>query len=401
MRLRDQLSEFEDAGSVDEPGAYAEDIDPGLTAGAGVSDMEAPPGPPPQELQSHTPAGQGFNPGDSTFDERQKNMTAQERADWASKRYAKSTPGEIPSTEPPPSDRARFEQAVFNQIGGDPFRIDVMKEVDDATRQDLPELFRSVFGGNVIWEDRFRLNKKQNAAWQEEVKRYRSHVKEQVEGKKKFQQESYKELMGRFDIDQKTKEAEERKKAERQQKWAESTGKIQEKQTKAAEALQKQDNTLRTAEMKLIQDMAKMVSEGIGGKPAPAMTEAFSALQNELAQVRQQREQIKLRVDPGYRQAKMQQQNMDQLDISRQEAAPATAEAAPEKTPVASKGKQKMEEGPGEIEKTKQLQIDVDKAKVLAKKPHPVKGIPVSASYNKTTGEVKVTFKDGTTEIRR
>jgi|GEM_PF-4083974 len=405
MRLRDQFDEGEGFDEdVEEPGEYAEEVDPNLTAEVGVSDMSALPEAPPQAAPPPpAPAGaDGFNPDDSTFDERQKNMTAQERADWASKRWGKTTPGEIKSEEPPPPDRTRFEQAVFQQIGGDPFVVDVMKEVDDATRQDLPELFRAVFGGNVIWEDRFRLNKKQNAAWQEEVKRYRAHVKEQIEGKVRHQKEAYKELMGRFDLDQKTKEALEKKKAEKDKAWAERTGKIQEKQGKAMEALQKQDNTLRTAEMRIIQDMARMAAEGVGGKPAPAMMEAFITLQNELAQVRQQREQIKMRTDPGYRQAKMQQQNMDQLDVSRQDVQPAEA-AAPAAEPAGDKATadNSAPGTPDEIAKTKKLQVDVDKARALAKKPHPEKGVPVKAQFNKTTGEVKVTFKDGTTEIRK
>jgi len=56
--------------------------------------------------------------------------------------------------------RQRFEQMVFTKIGGNPAKIDVMKEVSEANKA-LPKMFNEFFMGRVIWSDRGRLSKEQ------------------------------------------------------------------------------------------------------------------------------------------------------------------------------------------------------------------------------------------------
>lgn len=352
----------------------------------------------------------GFNPDTATFEERQKNMTPQERADWASKKFSgpvekdptgKAAPA--PGTAKPAegaglagdapaqlSPRQRFEQEVFKQIGGDPFQIDTMKIVDDATRKELPDLFRRFFKGQAIWEDRERLNKNQAAAWQDEVKKFRAFIKEQVEGDKSHKKEVYKELMSRFDLDMKERDAQEKVKAERAKKWAEETGKAVDRQAKTVDALKRQDNTLRTSELKIMQDMAKIIGEGIGGKPKPEFLATFTALDKELERIRAERDGIRLRLDPAYReerQAQMAERERGFKEQRQQTADTKEAERKESYSKPAAAG-----EAPA---------VDEAKIQELSTKPDPKKGVPVSAERNKKTGEVRVTFKDGSQEIRK
>ena len=96
------------------------------------------------------------------------------------------------------SRRDEFEKLVFKKIGENPFQIDVMAEVNKAN-EDLPDLFRHIFRGKVIWEDRGRLNKKQIDYWDDIVKQYRSDVYNQVTSDKAQKIEEHKWMMGQFD----------------------------------------------------------------------------------------------------------------------------------------------------------------------------------------------------------
>jgi hypothetical protein len=326
-----------------------------------------------------------FDPNNSTFEERQKYMTAQERADWASKKFsgpvekdptgkpAAAAAAAAPAAAESSADkRARFEQEVFKQIGGDPFGINTVALMDEATRNALPGLFQKVFAGRLVWEDRRRMTKKESEFWDEEVKRFRAHVKDQIEGEKSAKKEAYKEMMGRFDLDQKTREAESKQKAEREAKWREAQGKQVTAVTKAAEALQKQDNTLRSAEMKIMENMSKALE---GAASTPAKMEEYNALQAELTRVRSDRDQLRQRLDPGYKQQRLQEEADQKAKMQSAPRDPKATEQAP-KAPV------------------------IDEAAAREKiKAHPTKGYPVKSQYNELTGEIKVTYKDGTQEI--
>jgi hypothetical protein len=96
------------------------------------------------------------------------------------------------------SNRDKFSEHVFQTIGGNPFDIDLGEELAKAD-QELPELFEYVFRGQAIWQDRHLLNNQQRAYWEDAVKAYHAHVKEQVESKKQTMTDRYNQMMNMFD----------------------------------------------------------------------------------------------------------------------------------------------------------------------------------------------------------
>jgi len=94
--------------------------------------------------------------------------------------------------------RQRFEKMVFTKIGGNPAKIDVMKEVSKSNKV-LPQMFAEYFMGRVIWEDRGRLSKEQADEWEDVTKRWRAHVYNMVTSKKNTMIDEHKWMMDTFD----------------------------------------------------------------------------------------------------------------------------------------------------------------------------------------------------------
>ncbi len=96
------------------------------------------------------------------------------------------------------ADRERFEQHVFEQIGGNPFMLDPWEETQKAD-QELPKIFEKVFQGQIAWEDRANMDKDQKKFWNQMVNQYHAFVKSNVVARKQQMMDEYNWMMGNFD----------------------------------------------------------------------------------------------------------------------------------------------------------------------------------------------------------
>lgn len=95
-------------------------------------------------------------------------------------------------------NRAGFSDTVINQLGINPFTIDVQAEVNKAD-SNLPKLFHHVFNGRVTWNDRSLLTSKERQYWNNVVKQYHAEVQAKVASKKKSLIDRYNYMMNTFD----------------------------------------------------------------------------------------------------------------------------------------------------------------------------------------------------------
>lgn len=115
--------------------------------------------------------------------------------------------GMTPLRERPPDDykapdfskRDLFEKNVFETIGGNPYEINVVQELENSINAEMPQLFEEFFRGQVIWEDQDKLNSDQQEAWDEALKRYRAEKKEMIMGEKDAMHDRYTQMMNMFD----------------------------------------------------------------------------------------------------------------------------------------------------------------------------------------------------------
>lgn len=113
-------------------------------------------------------------------------------------------------TAPDFSRREEFEHMVFQRIGGNPFDIDPMEAVTAANKA-LPQLFRHVFQGKVLWQDRGKLSSRQQKLWQEVSNQFRADEYEKASRGKKVAVDKYNWLMTKFDNYKKEYEAAEKR----------------------------------------------------------------------------------------------------------------------------------------------------------------------------------------------
>jgi hypothetical protein len=123
----------------------------------------------------------------------------------------KPTPPRLPGSlegfvSPDYSDRAGFEKTVIQSFGENPFDIDPMVEVKKSDTE-LPDLFNHVFRGQIIWGDRFNLDTKEKAHWENTIKKFHSDVYNVSVSKKKLLTDKLNKFMNNFDNDKKTYEA--------------------------------------------------------------------------------------------------------------------------------------------------------------------------------------------------
>lgn len=104
------------------------------------------------------------------------------------------------------SRRDLFEQAIFKQLGGNPFEIDPRKEAQVVDAK-LPELFDHIFRGSVTWSDRHLLDKDQRNYWNQTVKQFHADAYNEAASRKKQGIDMYKFMTGKFDREAKAEEA--------------------------------------------------------------------------------------------------------------------------------------------------------------------------------------------------
>lgn len=96
------------------------------------------------------------------------------------------------------SRRDDFEQSVFNQIGGNPFKMNP-NDVEKQVLGDLPRLFQYVFGGRLSWSQRGRMTPDQRKYWEDSVAQYRQEQQSKFTLKQQHLQQQHKWMMERFD----------------------------------------------------------------------------------------------------------------------------------------------------------------------------------------------------------
>ncbi len=96
--------------------------------------------------------------------------------------------------------REEFVRNAFESLGGNPFAIDPVQEVERQSA-DLRPLFQHVFSRRIYWGDRDKLEPEDKKFWDATVKAYRSLIYNEVVSKRETQIATYNNLMSRFDND--------------------------------------------------------------------------------------------------------------------------------------------------------------------------------------------------------
>jgi hypothetical protein len=329
---------------------------------------------------------------------------ARQEAEVTKARYGGSS---IQDTAPPPyaepktaggvgvkplHDRGRFEGEVYKELGGNPFEINVVKQMNDISARDLPRLFSSVFKGQAVWEDRNKLNKKQADFWQAQVQGYRAHVKESLEAERKTKIDVYNHMMKTFDNDTKEQEAAEKRVGEREKEWA-----TQRKDASKESLTEQKDTQKRLTEMqKDKRDILKRQSEIIKnntdlttGQLAKEAEAEFMELANQLKMINGESEKILMATSPEHRAKRAKESVPDRgLVPSHGGVVPGAGDSAP------GKPQQGTEQPAGSPAKSPaaapQAKATAESAKY---KPHP-KGKPAEVRRHKN-GKLIGKFEDG------
>jgi hypothetical protein len=309
----------------------------------------------------------------------------------------KGQPGqaEIPGQPGQPQyDRRRFESVVFQNMGGNPFEIDVVLEVDKLTAESLPQLFNQVFKGQAIWEDRGRLSKKQQAFWQDELKRYRAHVKDRVTSDRKTKIDYYNFMMKNFDNESKEHEA----RIKRQQAQSKGT-------TADAKDMRKRMDDLQKTKRDILKRQGEIMQKATqaGASEVPEEFEAeFLELAEQLKFINQEAHNILMKTDQNYRLKK----TLPNETVASHSNAPKAADLVapkPADQPKVVTGKlpsQPPESSKADTPSSRIPKVEPKKPKETVEgqefkyKPHP-KGKPVAVRRDERTGRLVGKMEDG------
>lgn len=113
--------------------------------------------------------------------------------------YGDKPPTDWQAPDYSPQGRTKFEQIVFNRLGGNPFIRNWEGDLDREVNAQLPNVFASVFGNQIRWQDRDKMSRKQQAHWQNQVNKLRAHIGADLDAQKRQAEWMYKSMMGEFD----------------------------------------------------------------------------------------------------------------------------------------------------------------------------------------------------------
>lgn len=306
-------------------------------------------------------------------------------------------PGQ-PAQGPGRFDRRRFEGFIFNEMGGNPFEIDVVREVDKKTAESLPKLFNQVFKGNAIWEDRGRLSKKQQDFWQNEVKRFRSHLKDRVTSDRKTKVDYYNFMMKNFDNEAKETEA----RAKRQAAQAEKEGKGT---TTSVKDMRKRLDDIQRTKRDILKRQGEIMQKATmsGATEVPEEFEAeFMELADQLKYINNEAHQILMKTDSEYRikktpLAQAHSKKPTAADLVAPKPKPSGEPAKPEtvKGKLPDQPAQPTSEPSSRIPKVEPKKPAGSAPGPAPKyKPHP-KGTPVAVRRDDRTGKLMGQMQDG------
>lgn len=95
-------------------------------------------------------------------------------------------------------DRQKYSKFVVDKMGFDPYSLDSTKEIEKA-QEALPDVFEAAFGGQVLWNDKDKLNKAEKEHWNAVHRAFNVHVRDSVKEKAKRGKEEYKSRMKVFE----------------------------------------------------------------------------------------------------------------------------------------------------------------------------------------------------------
>ncbi len=285
---------------------------------------------------------------------------AQDQADVTKARYGGTAIQDKPSAaapyekpegdlaaQPRRFDRGAFEKIVYSKLGGNPFEIDPVAEINRATVNDLPQLFERVFQGEAIWEDRNRLSPKQQAFWQDEVRRYRAHVKESVDSERRNKIEMYKIMMSNFDAEHKSAEAAEKRVLEREKAWMGRAEKAEAASDKSAGRLTKLDQEERSI-LKRGAEILKDV-DPLSKELKPEQVAEYRTIMEQLQGIKSERHTLKMKHDPAYQQQQAEQESERQKEAQQVRMKAGGADEKAAETPPQAAGSGTP--SPGEVRK--------------------------------------------------
>lgn len=229
----------------------------------------------PFDRPSLTVQKPGEEPVTEAMEQKVWDVRRQEYVEPYRKAGVPAKPAEDAQAQKFPS-RAEFEDHAFNALGGNPFEIDPVQSVKQATA-DLRPLFNYIFGNRVYWGDRDRLSPEQDKFWDDTVKAYRAQIFQEAESQRATQIDVYNQMMSRFDNEQKEQQAAGRKITEqsravlagaKERRSVEAAGRAEAREERsiaaserAAEAAQRAEDRearmARAAEWKKQQDIMK------------------------------------------------------------------------------------------------------------------------------------------------
>jgi len=121
------------------------------------------------------------------------------------------------------SNRESFEQFVLEEIGINPFEMNPLDAVKESDKE-LPNLFRHIFKGKIIWKDRHKMNSKENDYWNGIVKKFHADRLEEAESTRDAAIAQYNFMMNSFDNSKKEYEARLDKYKEDYASWSKEYG---------------------------------------------------------------------------------------------------------------------------------------------------------------------------------
>lgn len=308
-------------------------------------------------------------------------------------------PGQPGQMRPPTQyDRRRFEDIVFKDMGGNPFEIDVVREVDKRTAESLPKLFNQVFKGQAIWEDRGRLSKKQQDFWQGEVKKYRAHLKDRVTSDRKTKIEYFNFMMKNFDNEAKEYEA----RTKKQQEQTKGTVTEVKDMRKRLDDIQKTKRDILKRQGEIMQRATQA-----GSTEIPEEFEAeFMELASQLKYINEEAHGILMKTDQNYRIKK----TFPNETVKSHSNAPKAADLVAPKPAAPGVVTKKLPDQTGEPEPAQPAATETPSSRIpkvepkkpgqtvegkeFKYKPHP-KGTPVAVRRDERTGRLAGKMADG------
>jgi hypothetical protein len=95
-------------------------------------------------------------------------------------------------------DQDAFEEQLLKQMGGNPYQMNPMGELNYRWQREQKAIFNEVFGGQVDWHDRTRLTQEERQYWNQVKKQWRAETYQQLANERTGRIQEYENAMGNF-----------------------------------------------------------------------------------------------------------------------------------------------------------------------------------------------------------